>query len=68
VQDISRRDMRLFYDAHYHPNHATLVLVGDITAEEARPVVTELFGDLPRGPEVNRPKPQEIKLNGPKTL
>lgn len=68
VADMTRRDMRLFYDRHYHPNHATLVLAGDITVAEAKPVVTRLFGALPRGPELNRPKPVEVTVNGPKTV
>lgn len=68
VQDITRRDMRLFYDRHYHPNHATLVLVGDITMDEALPTVTELFGSLERGPELKRPQPTDIKFKGPQQL
>ena len=65
VQDISRRDMRLFYDAHYHPNHATLVLVGDITGTEALETVTDMFGRIPRGPELKRPSPDRVKFDGP---
>ncbi|MCB9894457.1 MAG: insulinase family protein [Planctomycetes bacterium] len=65
VQDISRRDMRLFYDRHYHPNHATMVLVGDITGDEALVTVKELFGKIPRGPELKRPAPTEVSFKGP---
>lgn len=65
VQDTTRRDMRLFYEQHYHPNHATLVLAGDITSGEALPVLKDLFGRIPRGPELNRPKVTEIKFQGP---
>ncbi|MCA8917714.1 MAG: insulinase family protein [Planctomycetes bacterium] len=65
VEDISRRDMRLFYDAHYHPNHATMVMVGDITDEEALGAVKGHFGNIPRGPDLNRPEPTEVVFNGP---
>ncbi|MCC6464209.1 MAG: insulinase family protein [Planctomycetes bacterium] len=68
VQDTSRRDMRLFYEKHYYPNHATLVLAGDITGEEALKTVRGLFGDLPRGPEPARPQPIEINFRGPVTI
>ncbi|MBE7493105.1 MAG: insulinase family protein [Planctomycetes bacterium] len=68
VQDTTRRDMRLFYERHYHPNHATLVLCGDITSAEALPVVKELFGPIPRGPELNRPKPAPVNFRGPVVL
>lgn len=65
VQDITRRDMRLFYEKHYWPNQAILVLSGDITVAEAKPVVTDMFGAIPRGPELNRPKPRDFSVNGP---
>lgn len=68
VADTSRRDMRLFYEGHYHPNHATLVLCGDITSAEALPVVKELFGGIRRGPELNRPKATPVEFKGPVTL
>ena len=38
----------------YGPNNAVLVLAGDVTAREARPLVEKYFGDIPRGP-VNNP-------------
>jgi len=34
----------------YGPNNATLVLAGDISAEEARPMVEQYFGPIARGP------------------
>lgn len=68
VEDISRRDMRLFYDKHYHPNHATIVMVGDISSAEALDSVVEQFGDIPRGPELKRPEPTEISFKGPRTV
>ncbi len=68
IEDMSRRDMRNFYDKHYYPNHATLILSGDITLDEAQPVVTKMFGDLQRGPELNRPKAQALEFKGRKTF
>ena len=35
----------------YGPNNATLVLAGDISAEEARPLVERYFGAIARGPD-----------------
>lgn len=68
VEDISRRDMRAFYERHYCPNNATLILCGDITADEAKPVVTQLFGPLPRGPQTNRPKAGQVSLKASKSF
>jgi predicted Zn-dependent peptidase len=47
-------DVKAWFRARYGPNNAVLVLAGDISAAEARPLVEKYFGDIPRGPE-NRP-------------
>lgn len=65
VEDTSRRDMREFYDRHYHPNRATIVLVGDITEQEGLGAVTRHFADIPRGPDASRPEVSEVELRGP---
>ncbi|QQL43956.1 M16 family metallopeptidase [Sulfuriroseicoccus oceanibius] len=38
-----------FYRRHYVPNNVFLVIVGDITAEQAEAWVREKVGDVPRG-------------------
>jgi zinc protease len=65
VQDVTRRDMRLFYERHYHPNNATLILVGDITGDEAMQAIKPLFEDIPRGPAIERPERTPVDVNGP---
>ena len=50
----SLEDVKQWFRAKYGPNNAVLVLAGDITAAEARPLVEKYFGHIPRGP-VNRP-------------
>ena len=44
---------------NYVPNNATLVLAGDISPEQARPMVEKYFGPIARGP-VNEPAMAEI--------
>lgn len=68
VQDVTRRDMRQFYDKHYHPNHATLILVGDLTAQEGLAAAKQHFGAIPRGPDINRPQPRAIDFKGPAVI
>lgn len=46
--------VRNWFRDRYGPNNATLVLAGDISAEEARPLVERYFGPIARGP-VNTP-------------
>jgi zinc protease len=40
-----------WFRSHYGPNNAVLVLAGDITPAEARPLVEKYFGDIPAGPK-----------------
>ncbi|HEX5437737.1 MAG TPA: pitrilysin family protein [Gemmatimonadaceae bacterium] len=41
-------DVRAFHAQYYAPNNATLVLVGDFTPANAKRLVTQYFGDVPR--------------------
>ncbi|MFL6724662.1 MAG: M16 family metallopeptidase [Sphingomicrobium sp.] len=43
----------------YGPNNAVLVLAGDVSAAEARPLVEKYFGSIPRGP-VNNPAQADV--------
>jgi predicted Zn-dependent peptidase len=43
VQSVTVDDLRAFYTAHYRPNNATLLVVGDITMKELEPVINERF-------------------------
>jgi zinc protease len=40
-----------WFRTHYGPNNAVLVLAGDITAAEAKPLVEKYFGGIPAGPK-----------------
>ncbi|MEL7729018.1 pitrilysin family protein [Citromicrobium bathyomarinum] len=55
----SMQDVRDWFTNKYGPNNATLVLAGDISAEEARPLAEKYFGDIARGP-VNNPAQAEV--------
>ena len=52
----------------YGPNNATLVLAGDVTPAEARPLVEKYFGAIKRGP-VNTPAAADVPtLPAPKAI
>ena len=55
VQRLSRADLRSFYDRYFRPNNATLIVVGDIDADEVVRRAEQLFGAWTRGtvPPVN---------------
>ncbi len=53
---------RGWYQRFYVPGNATLVIAGDVTLEQARPLVEKFFADLPEGDTPPRP---ETTLNPP---
>ncbi|WP_435418390.1 pitrilysin family protein [Parerythrobacter aurantius] len=54
LDSASMDDVRNWFVDNYGPNNATLVLAGDISPAEARPLVEKYFGPIARGP-VNTP-------------
>ena len=48
IENTSVERLRAFYDTFYHPDNASLVLVGSFDREEALRLVARHFGELPR--------------------
>jgi zinc protease len=53
VERISGDVLRGFYDIYYHPDNATVIVVGDIEEESALSQVEHGFGSLPPAPAPN---------------
>ncbi|HET7577252.1 MAG TPA: pitrilysin family protein [Sphingomicrobium sp.] len=51
LDKASLDNVKDWFRSHYGPNNAVLVLAGDITEAEARPLVEKYFGDIPSGPK-----------------
>jgi len=49
VAKLTREDMVKFHDTWFHPNNATLIVVGDTTLAELTPKLEKLFAAWPRG-------------------
>jgi zinc protease len=49
IQSWTMADLHNFYRTYYAPNNCTLILVGDVEAEEAFALAQECFGSIPRG-------------------
>jgi predicted Zn-dependent peptidase len=47
-------DVHRFFDLHYAPNNAILVLAGDFDTADAMAMIAETFGQIPRGPDLPR--------------
>ena len=64
----SLQDVSQWFKDKYGPNNAVLVLAGDISPAEARPLVEKYFGSIARGP-VNNPAQAVVPtLAAPKSL
>ncbi|MCK0129100.1 pitrilysin family protein [Erythrobacter sp. F6033] len=61
LDSASMEDVRNWFRDKYGPNNATVVLAGDISAAEARPMMEKWFGPIARGP-VNNPAQAEIPV------
>jgi zinc protease len=59
IKALSRKDLLAFYRYWYAPNNAVLIVAGDITAEQLRPLAEKYYGAIPRGPDIKRARPQE---------
>src|SRR5882757_4122476 len=62
LEAASVGDVRQFFERHYIPSNASLVIVGDVQAAEAKDLATRFFGSLPKDPE----PPRENRAPAPK--
>ncbi|WP_017664252.1 M16 family metallopeptidase [Porphyrobacter sp. AAP82] len=59
LDSASMEDVKAWFRDKYGPNNATLVIAGDVSAAEARPLVEKYFGAIARGP-VNVPAAADV--------
>ncbi|GAB5449403.1 M16 family metallopeptidase [Gymnodinialimonas sp.] len=63
MEELSLEDARDWYETHYHPNNAILVVAGDATPEEVRALAEEHYGPIPAHPDIaateSRERPSE---------
>ena len=62
LAQLQPQQARDWYQRFYVPGNATLVIAGDVTPEQVRPLVEKFFADLPQGETPPRP---ETTLNPP---
>lgn len=61
IAKLSREDALNYYKHYYAPNNAIVIISGDVTLDEVRPMVEATYGKLPANSEVGakRVRPQE---------
>jgi len=65
---IRPADARRFYDRWYAPNNAVLILAGDITVEEVRPLAKTYYGPIARAEVPARARVQEPEQTAPRRV
>jgi zinc protease len=50
----SLADVQNFFHTYYAPNNATLAIAGDFDLATVKKLVAQYFGDIPRGPAIQR--------------
>jgi zinc protease len=58
----SLEDVQQFSRTYYTPSNATMVIAGDVTLRQVRPMVERYFAGLGRGPAVTRTPPPAVSL------
>lgn len=59
MRALTRADADAWYQTWYAPNNAILIVAGDITVAELRPLAERYYGVIPARPVPQRVRPQE---------
>jgi zinc protease len=59
VAQLTPDEVMDFYHTWYAPNNAILVVAGDITADELRPLAEDIYGQIPARDVPERVRPQD---------
>ncbi len=62
VSALTRQDLLDYYRAHYRSGNAQVAIIGDVTLEQAKAIVAQLTGKLPRGDGAAAPLPPVAPL------
>lgn len=70
IEKLNREDALEFYKRFYAPNNATLVVAGDVDADEVRQLAEKTYGLQPKQPAIGAPRirPQEPPPISPRTV
>lgn len=68
IRQLTAKDALAFYRRHYAPNNAILVVAGDITAAQLKPLAEKYYGVIPARPMPPRVRPQEPVHHAPRRV
>ncbi len=65
VRNVTAEQIKAFYDRWYHPNNATIVMVGGFDPAKALGLIRELFGPIPASQLPPRPSAEIVQRDQP---
>lgn len=65
VDSLTAEDAIAFYRRYYAPNNAILIVAGDVTADQVRPLAEKYYGIIPRRDLPKRARPREPEHRAP---
>lgn len=68
MKKLEPADALAFYHDYYHPGNMTLVVAGDITADELKPLAERYYGSIPAQPAVDHNWLEEPPQNAEKMV
>jgi zinc protease len=68
IRRLTTEDAVDFYETWYAPNNAIVVISGDVTAEEVRPMAERTYGKLARRPVPDRARVEEPAQTAPRRV
>lgn len=69
MEALTRDDAIAWYDAHYAPDNAILIVAGDVTADQVRALAEDTYGKIPAsGIARDRARPQEPPQASPRRM
>lgn len=69
MEALTRADALAWYDRHYAPNDAVLIVAGDVTADKVRQLAEKYYGPIPAKEGSTRvERPQEPQQNSPRRI
>ena len=65
ILKLNTKDALAFYRKYYAPNNAILIVAGDVTVDQVRPLAEKYYGPIPAKPIPPRVRPQEPEHKAP---
>ena len=68
IEEATLEDVKAFFNKHYTPSNAILVVAGNIEVEQIKALAEKWFGPIPAGNKYHRDLPVEPKQTEPRFL